>query len=297
MARLRWISLTLMLAAGAARADSLPLPSNVVDFNSPEGEHYLIEAEANADYFRLASQFVTQKTQAYCGVASLAMVLNAIGVAAPDTPEYQPYKYFTQDNVLNDETDAILPREVLARQGTTLDQLGALVGYRGLASEVHHAGDETLDAFRTHAREALAAGQRYVIVNYLRKALGQEIGGHISPLAAYDAKQDRFLILDVARYKYPPVWVSAADLYAAMNTAGRASTAARPRLCRGVERRRREAVQSVGSRVHAPLAFDDCTAASTKARPLTPSSMVGKQHSAGGLPPLRAALIASATSE
>ena len=46
-------------------------------------------------------------------------------------------------------------------------------------------------------------------MNYLRKAIGQERGGHISPLAAYDAKSDRFLILDVARYKYPPVWVKA----------------------------------------------------------------------------------------
>ena len=217
--RLRpWMGLALVVAGGAARADSLPLPGNLVDFNSPAGEHYLIEAGANADYFRLASQFVTQKTQAFCGVASLTMVLNAIGAQAPGSPEYEPYKYFTQENVLNGETDAILPREVLARQGTTLDQLGALVGYHGLAAEVRHAGDETLADFREHARDALAAGNRYVIVNYLRKALGQQIGGHISPLAAYDEKQDRFLIMDVARYKYPPVWVAAADLYGAMNT-------------------------------------------------------------------------------
>jgi hypothetical protein len=212
------IWLILGLACGGARADSLALPANLVDFNSPTGEHYLIEAGANADYFPLASQFVTQKTQAFCGVASLAMVLNAIGAEAPSTPEYQPFKYFTQDNVLNADTDAILPREVLARQGTTLDQLGALVSYHGLVAEVRHAGDETLDAFRARAREALAAGDRYVIVNYLRKALGQQIGGHISPLGAYDEKQDRFLIMDVARYKYPPVWVASADLYAAMNT-------------------------------------------------------------------------------
>ena len=120
------------------------------------------------------------------------MVLNAIGAQAPSTPEYQPYKFFTQDNVLNAETDAILPRDVLARQGTTLDQLGALVAYHGLSGEVHHAGDETLDAFRAHARAALSARDRYVIINYLRKALGQQIGGHISPLAAYDEKQDKF---------------------------------------------------------------------------------------------------------
>ena len=58
----------------------------------------------------------------------------------------------------------------------------------------------------------------YVIVNYLRRTIGQERGGHISPLAAYDAETDRFLVLDVSRYKYPPVWVKAEDLFAAMNT-------------------------------------------------------------------------------
>jgi protoporphyrinogen oxidase len=58
----------------------------------------------------------------------------------------------------------------------------------------------------------------FVIVNFLRRALGEEIGGHISPLGAYDEKSDRFLILDVARYKYPPVWVKTADLFDAMNT-------------------------------------------------------------------------------
>ena len=57
-----------------------------------------------------------------------------------------------------------------------------------------------------------------VVVNYLRKALGQVGGGHISPLAAYDPQNDSFLVLDVARYKYPPVWVTADRLFAAMDT-------------------------------------------------------------------------------
>ncbi|MGB7097656.1 MAG: phytochelatin synthase family protein, partial [Xanthobacteraceae bacterium] len=83
---------------------------------------------------------------------------------------------------------------------------------------VHHAEDGGLDAFRASARDYLATKDHFVIVNYLRKAIRQERGGHISPLAAYDAKSDRFLILDVARYKYPPVWVTAADLFAAMDT-------------------------------------------------------------------------------
>ena len=84
--------------------------------------------------------------------------------------------------------------------------------------EVHHAETGGVDEFRKLASETLASKNRFVIVNFQRKMLGEQIGGHISPLAAYDEKSDRFLILDVARYKYPPVWAKTADLFDAMNT-------------------------------------------------------------------------------
>jgi hypothetical protein len=210
--------LAVVLVAPDARAQTLPLPDNLTDLNSPVGEQYFAESGAFATYFSIADNFVTQKTQAYCGVASIVMVLNASGVPAPTTPEYQPYHVFTQDNLLDERTEAVLPQALLARQGMTLDQLGGLLALHPLAIEVHHAADGGLDAFRAAARDYLAAKDHFVVVNYLRKAIGQQTGGHISPLAAYDAKEDRFLILDVARYKYPPVWVKAADLFGAMNT-------------------------------------------------------------------------------
>jgi hypothetical protein len=205
-------------AAPLAHAEALPLPANLTALNSDEGERYFLESGALAAYFPIADSFVTQKTQAYCGVASIVMVLNALGAPAPTTPEYQPYHIFTQDNFLDEHTDAVLPRDVLAKQGMTLDQLGGLLALHPVTIEVHHAADGGLDAFRAAARDYLAAKDHFVLVNYLRKTLGQQLGGHISPLAAYDAKADRFLVLDVARYKYPPVWVKASDLFDAMNT-------------------------------------------------------------------------------
>ncbi len=217
----QYLALALFLLAPAAppaRAETLPLPSNLTALNSDEGEKFFRESGPLASYFPIADNFVTQKTQAYCGVASIVMVLNAAGTPAPASPEYQPYHIFTQDNFLDEHTDAVLPRDVLARQGMTLDQLGGLLALHPLTIEVHHAADGGLDAFRAAARDYLAAKDHFVIVNYLRKVIGQQTGGHISPLAAYDAKADRFLILDVARYKYPPVWVKASDLFDAMNT-------------------------------------------------------------------------------
>jgi hypothetical protein len=207
-----------VLSATAAGAEDLVLPDNLIDLRSPKGEALLLETPALEAYFPISVTFETQRTQAYCGVASMVMTLNAIHAPAPTSPEYMPYAVFTQDNVLDEKTDAILPRNVLAFHGMTLDQLGQILALHPIAVEVHHAADESIDEFRAKASSYLAAKDHFVIVNYLRKSLGQERGGHISPLGAYDQKADRFLILDVARYKYPPVWVSTADLFNAMNT-------------------------------------------------------------------------------
>ncbi len=207
-----------LLALAAARADTLPLAPELISLGSETGEKLLLESDARKPYLPLSLHFVTQKTQSYCGVAATAMVLNALGVPAPTTPEYAPYRLFTQDNVLNETTERILPQAVLSKRGTTLDQLGAILASHGVHAAVRHASDVGFARFRAEALEYLSRPDHYVLVNYLRRELGQERGGHISPLAAYDAKTDRFLVMDVARYKYPPVWVRAESLFAAMNT-------------------------------------------------------------------------------
>lgn len=206
------------LTNGITFAETLPLPPSLVGAASDQGEALLIGAEAREAYFPLADHFVTQQNQAFCGVASMTMVLNASGLPAPVVPEYDPYKTFTQDNVLNAQTEAVLPVSTIKKMGITLDQLGGMLATYPLDVSVRHASDTTVDIFRKEASEALKSPGHFVVINYLRKAIGQEKGGHISPLAAYDADDDRFLILDVARYKYPPVWVKTADLFGAMNT-------------------------------------------------------------------------------
>jgi hypothetical protein len=206
------------ICTSSANAQTLPLPQNLINLNSNQGSALLHDSEALQSYWPLSIQFVTQKNQAFCGVASIVMVLNALGVPAPTTPEFDPYKTFTQDNVFTPATEKVLPQETVLEMGMTLDQIGAFVGTYGVKAEVHHASESSIDEFRKLAQEYLNSPSHHVIVNYLRKSIGQEKGGHISPLAAYDADTDRFLILDVARYKYPPVWTTATELFAAMNT-------------------------------------------------------------------------------
>jgi Phytochelatin synthase len=218
VARLFRLFLVLFALVPAARADSLPLPPNLIASTTQEGEALLIGAEAHEAYFTLVSNYLTQQTQSFCGVASMVMVFNAMQLPAPEVPAYAPYRTFTQDNVLDARTEAILPRDTILKQGITLDQMGALLAVQPVNVTVRHASDSSLDSFRSEASSHLQQPGQFVLVNYFRNALGQQKGGHFSPLAAYDKDSDRFLILDVARYKYPPVWVKAEELFAAMNT-------------------------------------------------------------------------------
>lgn len=217
MLRRTLTALVLCLGTAGAAAQTLPLPDTLIDLRSEAGETLLRDADAAEAFVPLSVNFVTQKTQTFCGVASMVMVLNALQLPAPAVAEWDPYRTFTQDNLLDAESEAIRPQATILERGMTLDQLGAILDLHAIA-KVEHAEDTTLENFRRKAREALSREGQFVIVNYLRSAIGQETFGHISPLAAYDAETDRFLILDVSRYKYPPVWVEAAALFAAMDT-------------------------------------------------------------------------------
>ena len=218
--------LGILCAIGGLGALSLVLPSNaqplapeapLISLTSSEGQALLQESEARADYIALTNHFVTQKNPAFCGVATMAMVLNALEVPAPIAPEWNQ-NYFTQENLLNTTTETIVPRAVVRRQGMTLAELAGVFESHTTNVEIHYGSDVDLEAFRTLLVQNLAEPGNFVAINYLRRAIAQERGGHISPLAAYDAQSDRFLILDVSRYKYPPVWVEAETLWQAIRT-------------------------------------------------------------------------------
>ena len=121
------ISVAIGLLGAVARADTLPLPADLVDLTSRQGEQLLQAPDALQAYVPLSVHFVTQKTRACCNVASMVTVLNALGVSAPASPEYAPYRTFTQDNFLDERTGAILPRATLAKQGMTLDEMGRVL--------------------------------------------------------------------------------------------------------------------------------------------------------------------------
>jgi hypothetical protein len=128
----------------------------------------------------------------------------------------------TQSNFFTDAASGIRNSLQVTFAGMSLAELAALLRAHGVDATAHYASDATLDQFRALARRNLATSGDYLLVNDQRAAPGQEQIGHISPVAAYNAAADRLLVLDVASY-YPPVWVSTAALWQAMNTIDDAS--------------------------------------------------------------------------
>lgn len=194
-----------------------------IALDSSEGERLLFGSHARTDFIPLSIHFETQQNPAYCGAASMAMVLNALNIPAPKAPEYGHHTFFTQNNLFNEKTERIVSAKIVERQGMTLEELGKLMASHSLQTKIIFSGDSHPEQFRKLAVENLKQPGNFILVNYLRKAIGQESGGHISPLAAYHESTDRFLILDVSRYKYPPAWVTTEQLWRAMNTVDKAS--------------------------------------------------------------------------
>ena len=213
------LSTLTLLNNSTILAQTLPLSPQLIPFSSSEGEQLLVESNARQDYFLLSNQFVTQINQAYCGVASSVMVLNALGLPAPESIQYKPFHVFTQENFFDRaETKKVVSADLVSKRGMTLSQLGDLLNSHGAKVQIYYGSDVDLDRFRSLLVQNLSKRDNFAIVNYLRKTIGQERGGHISPIAAYNQRTDRFLILDVSRYKYPPVWVRAVDLWYAIKT-------------------------------------------------------------------------------
>jgi hypothetical protein len=192
--------------------------SSPVYFDQPASAKLFEEAEVKGQFWTLVRYFISQRIDTFCSVASSVMVLNALEVPSPISPMTHPYNKFDEQNFF---TWGVLEAQKvrnIAGDGIFLSELGGMLKAHGVTVDTYHADTLSLAQFRTMAVAALGSTDRYIVVNFVRTKVGQDGGGHFSPLAAYNQKSDRFLMLDVARYKYPPMWVKAEDLWDAMNT-------------------------------------------------------------------------------
>lgn len=191
---------------------------DVIYWNSEAGKVLRARIPADADYWQLSPTFAVQSTQSYCSVASAITVLNAMPINKPVDPGYAPYRYFTQSNYFTPEVAKVISPGTVLAMGMTREQMAETLALHGVKTQ-SIAGDTLSDEdLRSLLQKALGDDGRFVLANYFRANLGQVGGGHWSVLAAFDAKSDRVLILDVAKYKYLPVWVSISTLRQAIAT-------------------------------------------------------------------------------
>jgi glutathione gamma-glutamylcysteinyltransferase len=198
-----------------------PLPASQIPFSSPQGRFLFQEAllaGSMNSYFPLAEQFHTQVEPTYCGISSLVMVLNALQVD-PKRLWKGVWRWFSED-----VADCCQQLDVIDKTGITLTALATLARCNGLNALAVHASSrpEDLADFRNHVLRICSTpvgdgnlGEAMVL-SYSRAILGQTGDGHFSPLGGYHAEQDLVLLLDVARFKYPPHWVPLTLLWEAM---------------------------------------------------------------------------------
>ena len=181
------------------------------------------------DYFLLQGGLDAQINQAYCAVASAAAVMNSFRPleSIPTDQVYFPHQYATQENLFNEcVQDTVILRNdtfdglLAAPGGLSLEQLRKLMRCYDFNVTAHFVdpANMTIDDVRQGMEEALMNPSKRVIVNFDRHSLGQDGGGHFSPVGSYSKKEDSFLIMDVAKYKYPPVWVPTERLYISLAT-------------------------------------------------------------------------------
>jgi hypothetical protein len=191
--------------------------TNLIIYASFSGQKIFNESQYKNDFWPLSRYFVTQKNLTFCAIASAVMVLNALNIRAPFDKTYSPYRIFTQHNIFTPKVKRVIDISSLYKEGLTLDQFENLMRQFPVHIKTFHANHLSLARFRRIAIHALQSKNTFIVVNLDRHLYGTS-GGHFSPIAAYDQQTDRFLIMDVARYRFPPVWAKADDLFKAMDT-------------------------------------------------------------------------------
>lgn len=189
------------------------LPTDATEFSSAAGRQLFAEALASGGldgYFRLAEQFHTQAEPEFCGLGSLVVALNALGID-PGRLWKGPWRWFSEELL-----DCCVSLDQVRRRGLDLDELTCLARCNGAAVDMFRAETSDAATWRS-ALTAAARGDGVVIASYDRASLGQTGSGHFSPIGGYHAARDLVLVLDVARFKYPPHWISAERLWQAMH--------------------------------------------------------------------------------
>jgi hypothetical protein len=225
----------------------------VVNWNSEEGIKRFERTKFKSDFYRLAHHYKPQINPAACGQAAATLTLSAIyelnkksfpvieewPIAFGEKKYPLQYRLLNETNFFNETTDKVLDRRTISMKitkkdgsfggGIDIDELQKMLKIHGVKSKlvnVEKFSDETLLGFRNLVKEIVNSDQKFLVLNY-DHSYKSLLGGHFSPVAAYDEQSDSVLMLDVAAHRNPWIWINLNDIYHAMNTKNYAQSAYR----------------------------------------------------------------------
>lgn len=228
----------------------------IIPWNSDEGRKRILESKYNFAFFSLAHTYQSQISPFHAGIACMTNVLNALrldrGVVPDskersfqlfdrDTGEIREHSFntYSQPTLLDSETDQVKPRKDVVPEikdevayvdfdkfnpGLSIVQVKQILELYKCNVELSYANDDIargVHALTEQLKECLVTNKRLVIANFNGARLGMLSGGHYAAVAAYHAKSNSALMLDVAAHQAPWFWVPVEKLYDAMNSDAR----------------------------------------------------------------------------
>ena len=209
-----------------------------------KSHEYIRESEA-PDYWALSPYYTAQQDERSCSVAAVTMLMNAARQKLPLTTDDE---LVTQKTLLSQVNNDAWKEDVGSTgHGVSLEELKVFVeaslkayGFKNFTVEVVHTPDRSQATF-SKMHQALVANEKssddFILANFLQGVYtGDADVGHIAPVAAYDQKRQRVLILDPDRLWYEPYWVSEKTFLAGMATHDKTSGFARGYLWAKIRR-------------------------------------------------------------
>jgi hypothetical protein len=216
----------------------------VVNWNSPEGIKRFERTKIKGDFYRLSHHFKPQNNPAACAQAAATIVLSAIyelnnkdfpiieewPIQIGDKKYPLQYRLWNETNFFNRKTDRILDRRVISMKirdkngnfagGVDIEDLQKMLMLHKVKSHlfnVEKSDQKEIEKFRKTVIDVINSDDEFLILNY-DHSYKSLMGGHFSPVVAYDEESDSVLILDVAAHRNPWIWVDLSDIHYAMNT-------------------------------------------------------------------------------
>ena len=197
-----------------------PLPSTLIPFSSPRGRQLFRSALSQQlleAYFPLSEQFTTQSEPAYCGPSTLAMVLNALSID-PRRVWKGNWRWFSEEMLETCDVRRIGQKALQGVDiaGLSFEEMLLLAECNGASVQAFRSEHSSESKFRTAIHTAASQPGIHLVASFSRSVMGQTGCGHYSPIAGYHPQTDMALIMDVARFKYPPYWAPVSLLWRAI---------------------------------------------------------------------------------